>query len=195
MKKIQLKDLNILSIGHTIQMAGAVYTGEGKAFLCVFPEEGVEGLDLHLLEMSKDDWTAFFRQTDFLETEIITNSSDEKLARTIVRKSQRQIDQKVAWAVYRRDGFMCRYCGCDRCALTVDHLVTWEEGGPTVEDNLFAVCAPCNRARGSLPYAQWLEHPHYRRVSSGLSHQVKMANAAVKDELAYIPRQIHKRSR
>ncbi|WP_212636678.1 HNH endonuclease, partial [Salmonella enterica] len=54
----------------------------------------------------------------------------------ILRKNQRILDQKIAWEVYRRDKYKCRYCGIDNVPLTVDHIITWESGGATHADNL-----------------------------------------------------------
>src|ERR1043166_4967941 len=109
---MRLGEVDLLKFGHTIQMAGAVYIGEGKVILALFPDEvgKTEGLPVETLDMDLDDWTQFLRQTDLLETEILTRSSDGTLAKAIVRKSQRQISQGVSWAVYKRDGYRCRYC-------------------------------------------------------------------------------------
>jgi hypothetical protein len=69
----------------------------------------------------------------------------------------------------------------------VDHLVTWESGGPSIEENLVASCSKCNNARGETPYEEWLMSPYYKRVSANLGYQDKFANQVIVSRLANIP--------
>lgn len=195
METKHLKDLDILRVGHDIQIAGAVFADNDHLFLCLLPDEPVEGREIVSLEMSTDDWKAFIRQTDLLETEVLAQSKDGTLAKTIIRKSARQIDQGVSWRVFKRDGYKCRYCGADDVPLTVDHLVTWESGGPSIEDNLVSACRKCNKVRGNLSYADWLKHPHYLKVSKGLSVAQQNQNVLALAMLDMIPRKTHINSR
>jgi hypothetical protein len=211
----RLSELELLEFGNTIQMAGAVYQGDGQLFIALFPEDqgalddadgrytflprGVQrrdegGQHVVTLEMDLDDWTRLLRQTDLLETEVLAQAANGALTKTILRKSQRQISQGVSWAVYKRDGYRCRYCGNDDVPLTVDHLVLWEAGGPSIEANLVAACRRCNKARGNTEYAAWLEHPHYLRVSSNLDPATRRANQELAATLGAIPRMVHKPS-
>lgn len=191
---MNIGDLNIYHIGDTIQMAGAIWQGDGKTFLCFFPKDEAD-LPIEILNMTEEDWVKFLRQTDILETEVLTKSTDGKLAKAILRKSTRQIDQNVSWSVYRRDKYRCRYCGNDKVPLTVDHLVCWEEGGPSIPENLVTCCKKCNRVRGDLPYHEWLSHEYYIKVSDRLEFAEREANIALLQTLDRIPRQVHIRSR
>lgn len=130
-----------------------------------------------------------------METEILTQAEDGKLVKAIVRKSTRQIEQGVSWAVYRRDNFRCRYCAADKVPMTVDHLVLWEEGGPSIEENLVTCCRRCNKTRGDTPYAEWLESPYYKKVSRRLLSMVREDNLALVDKLVDIPLRVHVRGR
>ncbi len=191
----KLSDLNILDIGNTINLAGALYSGNGKTYLCFFPEDK-DDLSHEILEMSKDDWATFLRQTDLLETEVLTKASDGVLAKAILRKSQRQIEQGVSWNVFRRDGYTCVYCGRNDVPLTVDHLILWEEGGPSTEDNLLSSCRKCNKIRGNTDYKEWVtKHDYYKNVSRNLSKERAQANQDLIPKLESIPRLLHKRSR
>lgn len=194
MKTATLDSLDIYKIGSTIQMVGSVYAGEGKAYLCLFPNESADHEIIHL-KMSREDWEKFHRQTDLLETEVITKASDGKLAKTVIRKSQRQIDAEVSWSVWRRDGTRCRYCHAGDVALTVDHLVTYESGGPSIPCNLVSACKRCNRERGNMEYAAWLSSKEYAHCSARLPVWVKQANDDLVPTLDTIPRLVHKRSR
>lgn len=182
-------------IGNTIQMTGVIYSGEGKTHLLFFPEDQGEQEPQEIVEMSFQEWLDFILQTDILETEIIQNSSEGKLAKIIVRKSQRQIDQVVSWKVFKRDNYRCRYCNEDDVPLSVDHLVRWEEGGPSIPENLLTACKKCNRTRGNLHYEGWLKHSHYKRVSQALPKEILEANIAIAATLGAIPRLVHTRGR
>lgn len=210
----KFEQLDLLKIGNTIQIVGAIWAGEGRMYLCMFPGEHgyideIEGNDgtmfqtsdgeslyAEALNMSIEEWQQFIRQTDIMEAEVIAEGPDGKPVKAVVRKSGRQIAQHVSWAVYHRDGFKCRYCGRGPgIPLTVDHLVLWEEGGPNTEDNLVSACRKCNKRRGNLPYDQWLTHPAYLAVSKGLIREVRDANQALVPTLKDIPRMLHKPSK
>lgn len=181
--------LNIYKIGDTIQMVGAIYADAEQAYVCLFPEDH-DAVDLPMvsIEMGTEDWQKFLRQTDLMEVEILSRASDGTLAKAIARKSARQIEQSVAWKVYKRDGYRCRYCGKDDVPLTVDHLVRWEEGGPSIEANLLSADRKCNKTRGDISYVDWLKHPYYLQVSRNLTPEVRAANEAIVGTLDNIPR-------
>lgn len=202
---MRLNEVELRKFGHTIQLAGAVYVGEGKLYLAMLPDETGEVLGSPLFEshgagadaeivslnMDLDEWSAFLRQSDLLETEVLAKAQDGGVTKAIVRKSQRQISQGVSWAVYKRDGYRCRYCAADDVPLTVDHLVLWEEGGPSTKENLVAACRRCNKTRGNTQYADWLEHPYYKASSRRLDPATRLANQGLVSTLGSIPRMVH----
>lgn len=197
---MKLDDLNIHDIGNTIQISGVLYEGQDKVFLCFFDlgkvrEYDADGVDPHVLDMDLDDWARFLRQSDLLETEVLAQAKDGKITKAILRKCQRQIAQRVSWSVYKRDHYTCRYCGDDSVPLTVDHLVLWEEGGPSTEDNLVASCKKCNSKRGNLQLEDWFDHPYYRKKSRNLPPHVRELNRDLLNILPNIPRRIHKTGR
>lgn len=189
---MKFSDLNLLDFGHGIQLAGAIYASGTETYFMPFPDEGDLFDDAKprplpkwsFVDMSHENWKALLRQTDLLEVQ----ATDGSAAKAIIRKSTRQIEQGVSWNVYRRDGYACRYCGADKIPLTVDHLVTWESGGPSIEANLVAACRKCNKIRAELPYAEWMRHPHYLKVAERLSATQRAANDALVSTLDAIPR-------
>jgi len=191
---VKLNDLNILDIGNTIGLVGAVFGGKGATYLALFPDQEIEG-DTNVLDLDRGDWVKMLRQTDLLEVEVLAKLEDGKFGKAILRKTQRLIEQRVSWAVYKRDGYHCRYCGRDGVPLTVDHLVLWEEGGPSIEENLVAACRKCNKTRGSTQYAEWLTHPYYLKVCRNLPMAIVERNQALAHTLDSIPRNVHQRSR
>lgn len=203
----KFSDINLLDVGNTIQLVGAVWQGPDEVYLCMFPENhgfledaSARFIDANevatfvsTLNMDVAEWEQFIRQTDLLETEVLAKAGDGKLSKIIIRKSGRQIAQEVSWEVYHRDDFKCRYCGAGPgIPLTIDHLVLWEEGGPSTAANLVAADKTCNRKRGNLPYDQWLEHPYYKKVSANLTEEQREANRRLADTLKDIPRMVHK---
>lgn len=193
---MKFNELNILDFGNEIQLAGVVYSGKNKNFLCVFPDERLEGnLSLITPEMDLNDWEKLLRQTDLLETEILMRDKSGKIVKGLIRKTTRQIEQGVSWKVYHRDNYTCRYCGITGIPMTVDHLVLWEEGGPSIVDNLITACRKCNKKRGNMQYQDWVDSEYYKSVSQSLSDDQREINWVLQHELDKIPRKIHKHKR
>jgi HNH endonuclease len=193
LRAITLSELNLLDVGHEIQLFGAIYSGKGTIYLVPLPDEDVAELSkleiavdymnenppsTVILKMSAEELAKFFAQTDVLD---IIGTRDG--AKVVLRKSQRQVDQNIAWAVFRRDGFACRYCGRENVPLTVDHVDLWEDGGATLEENLVSSCRRCNKLRGRTLYQDWLLSPEYLRVSAHLDPLYKAANLNLLERL------------
>ena len=191
---MKFSEFDLKNVGHEVQLVGGIWAGCGRAFLCYFPEYGAEFKPV-ALEMNGDDWKALLRQSDLVETEVLAKAQDGSIVKAVIRKCERNIEQGVQWAVFRRDGYACRYCGRSDVPLTVDHLVLWEDGGPSVESNLVAADKRCNKTRGRLSYASWLAHPYYQRVSQALTESQREVNRRLLETLAAIPRMTHVRSR
>jgi len=208
---MQLDDLDIYKAGKTPHLVGAVFAGKGpdyedELYLCMLPGEWVRGRIIEFdkteqsygrmitLDLSLEDWKTLLRQLDLMEVEILQEAADGQLAKIILRKSARQISQQVQWSVYRRDSYRCRYCGRADVPLTVDHLVLWEDGGPSIEENLVAACKRCNKKRGNMNYRDWIHSDYYRKVAKNVNPGVLYDNGALLDTLDDIPRMFHKPS-
>lgn len=50
--------------------------------------------------------------------------------------------------VFRRDGYICQYCGKHTLDLTIDHVNPRHLGGPHAWTNVVAACAHCNHRKG-----------------------------------------------
>lgn len=117
------------------------------------------------------------------------------LEKTILRKSQRNIEQNTSWDVFRRDGFKCRYCGTDKVAMTVDHIVRWENQGASTKDNLICSCKKCNNTRGAMEYQDWLNDPYYLKVSAKLDPATIQLNIDAWEKAKNVPLRSTQRSR
>ena len=191
---MKFADLDLKSVGNEVQLVGGIWAGKGKAYLLYFPEYGEE-FPAEVVELDHEDWKALLQQSDVVETEVLSKLEDGTLYKAVVRKCTRTVDQQVTWNCFRRDGFRCRYCGKDDVPLTIDHLVLWEDGGPTIEKNLLSACRKCNKTRGRMKYPQWLDSRYYREVSKGLSAEVRQANLDVSSTLDALPLVVNVRSR
>ena len=170
---IGLDAIDILDVGHTIQIAGALWAGNGMLYVVPLPDEKLDGV-WAVLRMDAAQWERFLNQTDVLDV--------RGPGKAILRKSQRQIDQHIAWQVFRRDGFVCRYCGA-QAPLTVDHIIPWSQNGATVVDNLLASCRRDNKLRGEMEYRDWLASKEYAGVSRALSTFAYKRNEDVVEKL------------
>lgn len=190
MNTIKLSDLNIYDIGNTINIAGVIYANEEQTYLAPLPSMGELSGEMVQLVMDVDDWNTFLRQTDIQEIQV-----DTPHGKAILRKSNRMIDAAVSWRVFKRDDYCCIYCGTDDAPLTVDHLILWQDGGPSTEENLVTSCRKCNKARGDKTYVGWLKSPYYKRVSQNLNEYMRIRNSALADSLGSISRVKNIRSR
>jgi len=163
---VTFDQLDLLAIGNTIQLAGAVWTGEGRTFVVPLPDEELTDI-WEVLNLDGAEWERFLNQSDVLEV--------QGPGKAVLRKSQRQIDQWMAWRVFERDGYRCRYCGA-KAPLTVDHVILWENGGATVEDNLVSACKKCNKTRGNMEYEAWIDSGEYMKRVGNLSPAAQNAN-------------------
>ena len=50
--------------------------------------------------------------------------------------------------VFRRDNFVCQYCGRRASDLTVDHVLPKHLGGEHIWTNVVAACPTCNHRKG-----------------------------------------------
>lgn len=184
MKKIDFNSIPIMDFGNGYTISGMVFTGtNGNSIITPLPEEKIDDTSFGLATLSKEDWDRLLKQTDYNEVQGM-----RKGQKTILRKSQRNIDSKISWNVFRRDDFKCRYCAIDFVPMTVDHIITWELGGATHEDNLLCSCKKCNRTRGNTLYEDWLQTDYYKEKSKFLTQDIKLKNALIIDKLHELPR-------
>lgn len=194
----EFKDFPLDMVGRGVGLTGAIYTDErtGDSYVFRFPDYADDDFNPRLIHpLTTEDWKALVHQTDLIEMPVVVKDQDGKLYKAVLRKCQRRIAQGVSWNVYKRDDYTCRYCGRDGLPLTVDHLILWEDGGPSTEDNLLTACRKCNKTRGNTPYAKWLRHRYYKRVSNALSSEQFQANEAIVHRLDRVERVHQQRSR
>lgn len=64
--------------------------------------------------------------------------------------SRKPLGPKARYAILKRDGFACQYCGAKppNVLLQVDHIVSVVEGGSNEPENLKTSCEACNAGKG-----------------------------------------------
>jgi len=159
----------LLKYGNELTIVGFVVGNAHTVQVIMFPNESVTEDDNQSWKFTNDeDIRDIIRQMDVQEI--------EGLQKVILRKSQRNIDQKVAWQVFRRDNFTCVYCGDDKSPMTIDHIILWELMGDTVPDNLNCSCKKCNKTRGSMDYVDWMKSDYYVKASANISSKQHLQN-------------------
>ena len=65
--------------------------------------------------------------------------------------SRKSLSKKTRFEVFKRDGFICQYCGNSppTVILEVDHIIPVKAGGNDAIDNLLTSCFDCNRGKGA----------------------------------------------
>jgi 5-methylcytosine-specific restriction endonuclease McrA len=56
--------------------------------------------------------------------------------------------------VFRRDNFICQYCGSSGKELTIDHVVPRHMGGEHIWNNVVTACSLCNHRKGGRTLEQ-----------------------------------------
>jgi len=67
--------------------------------------------------------------------------------------ARKAISKKARFEVFKRDGFVCQYCGAHppQAILHVDHIVPVAEGGGNEDTNLVTACDACNLGKSATP--------------------------------------------
>jgi hypothetical protein len=187
MGKLRFEDIPVLRWGNEIVIKGLVMEDSQNGDIVVMLPNEKANPSVSVVEPSVQEWYELQDQLD--------KCNVEGEGGAILRKGQRQLDQKICWQVYRRDKYKCRYCGINNVPLTVDHIKTWETGGATHPKNLLTCCKKCNRKRGNLDYGSWLQHKYYLEKSKYLTQKEIDANEAIVRELNNMPVMAKPRSR
>lgn len=65
--------------------------------------------------------------------------------------SRAKLSKKTRFEVFKRDGFVCQYCGSHppSAVLELDHVIPVSRGGGNEIDNLITACFDCNRGKSN----------------------------------------------
>lgn len=191
----QMTEKTLRDMGSTYRMVGALFGNDEYLHMLTLPD--CDLAEVHVLwdALTDEEWQAILKNVDTQPVEAWVKKGGADPAKAIIRKCERQINQNIAWRVYRRDVFTCRYCGADDKPMTVDHLVLWEDGGPTTEANMVTACSSCNKKRGNMAYEDWLVSDYYVKISKDLSAEQQEANTQLVGTLHLIEKHPIKKKR
>jgi hypothetical protein len=152
MKIKSFDEIPLYDLGNRLEISGMILQGADETYAIMFPYSKLD--EPTMVGVNEQEWKDLLYQLDTLGAVLYPNKPG---AKTVVRKSQRQLDSKTNWKVFRRDNFTCQYCGVNDVPMTVDHIVLWEDMGDSVEDNMICACSNCNKKRGNMEYEDWLQ--------------------------------------
>lgn len=144
----------ILKYGDKLEISGMLLANGVESELILFPEASITPLDI--IQPTHEDWKDLLYQLDTLGV--------LGLAKIVLRKSQRNIEQTISWNVWRGDYYKCQYCAKGDIPLTVDHIVLWESMGASVEANLISACKKCNKTRGNMTFLDWMKSEYLNKA-------------------------------
>jgi hypothetical protein len=146
--------------GNTLLVKGIIY-GNGDDDIAMFLPGDELATYTTVWFADADEWHKVIKQTDDPEIYVKDNGGAIK---AIIRKSTRQVDEWMRWAVWRRDKFTCVYCGETNKAMTVDHVLAQELGGETVVENMVTSCRWCNKQKANKTIPEWLKYCQVKNV-------------------------------
>lgn len=161
----EIAGVPIEEFGDTIKIQGLI-VGDGHKRLSLYlPGEYLVSADKNITkELTLDEALAWLKQSDDPVSPVYTDEV-RKIVKAVVRKAKYQVDQNVAWKVYERDGYECKYCGVTGVPLTYDHLLAQAYGGETTVENGVSACRPCNKAKGHKTIQEWVEYMQEKGMS------------------------------
>jgi len=187
------QQLDIREIGINMQMSGFILASKDTVHMVYFPNEmNFDSKDINAVIPNIQEYEAIVRQMDLQEIELIDENTYKK---TVIRKSQRSMDQGVVWKVFARDNYTCRYCGTKGVPMTFDHIKLWEENGDTTEENGVCACRKCNKTRGNMDYEDWINSKYYLDRSVNLDSVTILHNKKLVEQYKSFPDKISKRKR
>lgn len=70
----------------------------------------------------------------------------------MAENTRKQISTRTRFEVFKRDGFVCQYCGSHPplIILHVDHIIPVSKGGKNDMDNFITSCSDCNLGKSNV---------------------------------------------
>jgi 5-methylcytosine-specific restriction endonuclease McrA len=66
--------------------------------------------------------------------------------------------------VLQETNYRCIYC--NSLATTLDHIISKNNGGQSLQSNLVGACETCNKSKGTTYWRTWFrQHPNYNEAN------------------------------
>lgn len=59
--------------------------------------------------------------------------------------------------IFKRDGYICSYCGTTDDIFQIDHIIPRSKGGTNARTNLCVCCVSCNTSKGNKGAWEWMK--------------------------------------
>ncbi|MCX6226605.1 MAG: HNH endonuclease [Bacteroidia bacterium] len=96
---------------------------------------------------------------EYVNNEEVANQKILEIKTDLAKKHQtkRDINWRLRFLIMRRDNFKCLVCGRSPATnpeiiLHVDHILSWDKGGETVNENFQTLCSICNIGKSNLDF-------------------------------------------
>jgi len=66
---------------------------------------------------------------------------------SMIKRPHRSVRKLTRLEVFKRDQYVCQYCGKESRPLTLDHIIPRYRGGEHTWENVVSACVPCNRRK------------------------------------------------
>lgn len=66
---------------------------------------------------------------------------------SMIKRPRRSVRKLTRLEVFKRDQYVCQYCGKESRPLTLDHIIPRYRGGEHTWENVVSACVPCNRRK------------------------------------------------
>jgi hypothetical protein len=166
LKRISFDEIEVVEVGNGISFVGTIWLDSQKEQFYILPcteDLAVELDNIACFEFNDRDKYRWINQAWLLESRRYTGFK-EQAVRVSLYRSQSSIDPAIKWKVFRRDNFICQYCGWDSGEMTYDHIVPISLGGSTTVENGNTACRPCNKAKCDLPIEEWMQSDKLKRL-------------------------------
>jgi len=80
---------------------------------------------------------------------------DSQNARAAKKRLRADLTAEQWEAILQAFFFACAYCGDDRGALVMDHVIPIARGGGTTRENIVPACGYCNGSKGAKTIEEW----------------------------------------
>jgi len=103
-----------------------------------------------VFQLQDNSFVKVFIRDIVLDTLLPTNLIQIEEKKEKKKKERNSISPKLRFDVFRRDKFVCQYCGAcgPNVELEVDHIIPISRGGTDEMSNLKTTCFDCNRGKG-----------------------------------------------
>jgi 5-methylcytosine-specific restriction endonuclease McrA len=166
LREITFDEIELIEVGNDIAFVGTIWLNRSTEEYYILPvgeDLGIAEDKLGVFIFAESEQFKFLNQAWLLESRRYTGYKDKATKIALSRVSS-NIDPQIRWKVFRRDNFICCYCGYDQGEVTYDHYIPVTLGGSTTVENGRTACRRCNHAKADMPPGNWLNSGKLKKI-------------------------------